>query len=88
MEVSALMKSSQNKADSQRFLDWLLTPAAAKLYGARTAMSVVPGAVQTQDARDAGLPADVSTVLYDMDFDWSAKNKGRVVAKWKAEIER
>jgi iron(III) transport system substrate-binding protein len=88
MEVSALMKSSQNKADSQRFLDWLLTPAAAKLYGARAAMSVVPGAVQTQDARDAGLPADVSTVLYDMDFDWSAKNKGRVVAKWKAEIER
>jgi len=88
MEVSALMKTSKNKADSQRFLDWLLTPAAAKLYGERAAMSVVPGAVQTKDARDAGLPADVSTVLYDMDFDWSAKNKQRVVAKWKAEIER
>lgn len=88
MEVSALMKTSKNKADSRRFLDWLLTPAAAALYGARAAMSVVPGAVQTQDARDAGLPADVSTVLYDMDFDWSAKNKQRIVAKWKAEIER
>jgi len=88
MEVSALMKTSENKADTQQFLDWLLTPAAAKLYGARAAMSVVPGAVQTEDARTAGLPADVSTVLYDMDFDWSAKNKSRVVAKWKAEIER
>jgi iron(III) transport system substrate-binding protein len=88
MEVSSLMKTSKNKADSQRFLDWLLTPAAGKLYGERAAMSVVPGAVQTEDARNAGLPADVSTVLYDMDFDWSAKNKPRVVAKWKAEIER
>ncbi len=51
-------------------------------------MSVVPGAVQTQKARDAGLPADVASVLYDMDFDWSATNKSRVIAKWKAEIER
>jgi len=88
MEVSGLMKTSKNKADAKRFLDWLLTPAAAKLYGQRAAMSVVPGAVQTQSARDAGLPADVSTVLYDMDFAWSAKNKQRIVAKWKAEIER
>ena len=88
MEVSALMKTSTNKADSQRFLDWLLTKDAAKLYGERAAMSVVPGAVQTMDAREAGLPADVSTVLYNMDFDWSAKNKARVVAKWKEEIER
>jgi iron(III) transport system substrate-binding protein len=88
MEVSALMKTSNNKGDTQRFLDWLLTPAAAKLYGERAAMSVVPGAVQSEDARKAGLPADVSTVLYDMDFDWSAKNKSSVVAKWKAEIER
>ena len=88
MEVTALMKSSKNKGDAQRFLDWLLTPAAAKLYGARAAMSVVPGSVATEDARKAGLPADVSTVLYDMNFDWSAENKSRIVTKWKAEIER
>jgi iron(III) transport system substrate-binding protein len=88
MEVSALMNSSKNKGDAKRFLDWLLTPAAAKLYGERAAMSVVPGSVQTEGARKAGLPADVSTVLYNMDFDWSAKNKSRIVTKWKAEIER
>ena len=40
------------------------------------------------DGRAVTGPADVSTVLYDMDFDWSAKNKQRIVAKWKAEIER
>ena len=88
MEVSGLMKTSKNKSDAKKFLDWLLTREAGALYGERAAMSVVPGAVQTQKARDAGLPADVSTVLYDMDFDWSAKNKQRVIAKWKAEIER
>lgn len=88
IEVSGLMNTSKNKDDVKRFLDWLLTPEAAALYGERAAMSVVPGAVQTEDARKAGLPAEVSTVLYNMDFDWSAKNKSRVVAKWKKEIER
>ena len=88
MEVSGLMRSSGNKSDAKKFLDWLLTKDAGALYGERAAMSVVPGAVQNKKARDAGLPADVSTVLYNMDFDWSASNKTRVINKWKAEIER
>jgi iron(III) transport system substrate-binding protein len=88
IEVSGLMKTSSNKADAKRFLDWLLTPEAARLYGERAAMSSVPGSVQTEDARKAGLPADISTVLYKMDFDWSAKNKERIIERWKKEIER
>jgi iron(III) transport system substrate-binding protein len=88
IEVSGLMKTSPNKADAKRFLNWLLTPEAAKLYGERAAMSSVPGSVQTEDARKAGLPADMSTVLYKMDFDWSAKNKERIIERWKKEIER
>jgi len=88
IEVSGLMNTSSNKADAKRFLDWLLTPEAAKLYGERAAMSSVPGSVQTEDARKAGLPADMSTVLYKMDFDWSAKNKDRIIERWKKEIER
>jgi len=88
IEVSALMKTSQNKTDAKQFLDWLLTLDAAKLYGERAAMSSVPGAEPTKAVLDAGLPADISTVLYKMDFDWSAANKPRIIEKWKAEIER
>jgi iron(III) transport system substrate-binding protein len=88
IEVSGLMNTSANKADARRFLDWLLTPEAARLYGERAAMSSVPGSVQSEDARKAGLPADISTVLYKMDFDWSAENKDRILKRWKKEIER
>jgi iron(III) transport system substrate-binding protein len=88
IEVSALMKTSQNKTDAKQFLDWLLTLDAAKLYGERAAMSSVPGAEPSKAVLDAGLPADISTVLYKMDFDWSAANKERVISKWQAEIER
>lgn len=88
IEVSGLMKTSQNKGDVKRFLDWLLTKEAAELYAQRAGMYAVKGAVQPQFARNAGIPKDVSTILYPMDFEWSAKNKARILKKWKAEIER
>ncbi len=87
-EVSALMKTSKNKGDSKQFLDWLLTLEAAQLYGERAEMSSVPGAKPTEAILKAGLPADVSSVLYKMDFDWSAKNKDRILTEWKQKIER
>ena len=88
IEVSMLMKSSKNKEDAKQFLDWLLTLDAAKLYGERAEMSSVPGAKPTEAVLKAGLPADVSSVLYKMDFDASAKNKERILAEWKKTIER
>lgn len=88
IEVSSLMKASTNKADARRFLDWLLTPTAAKLYRERAELSTVPGVQPPESVLAAGLPADPSTVLFKMDFDWSAKNKERVIARWKKEIER
>jgi iron(III) transport system substrate-binding protein len=87
-EVSLLMKTAKNKPDSKQFLDWLLTLEAAKLYGERAEMYSVPGAKPTEAVLKAGLPADVSSVLWKMDFADSSKNKDRIVAEWKQKIER
>lgn len=88
VETSGLMKTSKNPEDAKKFLTWLLTPAAAKLYGERAEMNSVPGGEQAQIARDAGIPKDVTSVLFNMDFAWSASNKDRILKKWQAEIER
>lgn len=88
LEASALMKTSDNKDDARTFLDWLLTLDAAALYGERAAMSSVPGARPPEEVLKAGLPEDVSTVLYKMDFEWSAANKDRILAEWQQKIER
>jgi iron(III) transport system substrate-binding protein len=88
VEVSMLMKSAKNKPDAQQFLDWLLTLEAARLYGERAEMYSVPGAKPTEAVLKAGLPADVSTVLYKMDFESSAKDKERILTEWKQKIER
>jgi iron(III) transport system substrate-binding protein len=88
IEVSGLMKSSQNKPDAKRFFDWLLTLEAAELYGQRAEMSAVPGAKPTPEILKAGLPADVSTILFPMDFAWSANNKTRITDEWRKRFER
>jgi iron(III) transport system substrate-binding protein len=88
IEVSSLMKTSGNKADAKKFFDWLLTPAAAKLYGERAELSTVPGSKPPEAVLATGLPADASMVLYKMDFDWSAKNRDRILSRWKKDIER
>lgn len=88
LEASALMKTSDNKEDAKKFLDWLLTLDAAKLYGERAAMSSVPGSKPPAEVLAAGLPEDVPSVLYKMDFEWSASNKERILAEWQKKIER
>lgn len=88
METSALMKTSKNKDDAKKFLDWIITPAAGALYGARAEMNTIPGSEQAEAARNAGMPADVKAVLFNMDFVWSSTNKEQIVKKWQAEIER
>ena len=44
--------------------------------------------IANQAVLKAGLPADVTKVLYKMDFDASARDKDRIVAEWKTKIER
>ena len=88
LEASGLMKSSANKADAQRFLDWTLTPGAAALYGKYKEIVTIAGVPQSQAARAAGLPADLSKVLYPMDFAKSAKERETTLADWQKRIGR
>ena len=43
---------------------------------------------KTSFAMKAGLPADVSTVLFKMDFEASAKNRDAILERWKKDLER
>ena len=67
---------------------WLLTLEAAALCGQRAEMSAVPGAKPTPEILKAGLPADISTILFPMDFAWSASNKTRITDEWRKRFER
>jgi iron(III) transport system substrate-binding protein len=88
LEANALMKTSTNQADAKRFLDWTISPSALAAYGKYKAIVTVPGVAQPESAKAAGLPADVSSVLFPMDFEKSARERERILARWREEIER
>jgi iron(III) transport system substrate-binding protein len=35
-----------------------------------------------------GLPKDISKVVYPNDFDWSAKNRDRILAEWAKRYQK
>lgn len=88
MEASGLMASSHNKEDAKRFLDWTLSPAAASLYTRYKEIVSIPGTPQSKAAQEAGLPQDVFSVLYPVDFQHSTDTKDSTLAEWQRIIGR
>ncbi|MBK1836453.1 ABC transporter substrate-binding protein [Azospirillum sp. YIM B02556] len=88
LEASALMKTSKNKADAKRFLDWTLSPTAAALYTKYKEIVTIPGAPVAKAALEAGLPADLQKVLYPMDFAKSATERDAILQTWQGSIGR
>ena len=77
MEANSLTKKAKNNAAAKQFLDWAITDEAMSLYSKYFAAVAVPGFPVPE-----GLPKDISKVVYPNDFDWSAKNRDRILAEW------
>lgn len=88
LEASGLMASSDNKDAAKAFLDWTMSDEAIGLYQEYKALITVPGVDASQAAEAAGLPADISTILADIDFVTAAKNQTAVKNTWKEKLGR
>jgi iron(III) transport system substrate-binding protein len=83
LEASGLMKTAKDPKDAKRFLDWTLSPHAAELYKKYKEIITIPGVTPSAMSVKAGLPADVSKVLYPMDFQASAKARDGIIKEWQ-----
>lgn len=88
LEASGLMASSDSKDAAKAFLDWTISDEAIDLYQQYKALITVPGVDASQAAEDAGLPADISTILADIDFVEAAENQTAVKQTWKEKLGR
>ncbi|MGR4001066.1 MAG: ABC transporter substrate-binding protein [Alphaproteobacteria bacterium] len=88
LEANALVASSDNKAAAKRFLDWTLTEQAATEYYAWKGIVTIPGGKIPQKFLDAGLPEDVSTILYPVDFQMAGSDRTRIIETWQSRFER
>ncbi|THU01082.1 ABC transporter substrate-binding protein [Lampropedia puyangensis] len=88
LEASGLMASSKNKTDAQKFLDWTLSAHAANQYVKYKEIVTIAGAPQSQAAKAAGLPADISSVVFPVDFVKSAQERTAILERWNKDIGR
>ena len=88
LEANALMASSQNKEAAKRFLDWTVSQAAASEYYDWKEIVTIPGGTLPEHFLEAGLPADVSSVMFEMDFARAAADRAPVVEEWQKRFER
>ena len=78
MEANALTKKGAKNPAAKQFLDWADSEEAMRLYAqyfAAVAVAGIPG--------PEGLPKDITKVVYPNDFDWSAKNRDRILTEWQ-----
>jgi iron(III) transport system substrate-binding protein len=88
LEAHGLMRASQNKDAAKRFLDWTLSDRAVDEYFVWKEIVTIEGGAIPQPFLDAGLPADIGSVMFEMDYAWSAENRDRILERWQAELER
>jgi iron(III) transport system substrate-binding protein len=77
MEANALTKKGAKNPAAKQFLDWAVSDEAMALYAKYFAAVGVAGFPVPE-----GLPKDISKVVYPNDFEWSAKNRERILAEW------
>jgi iron(III) transport system substrate-binding protein len=78
MEANALTRKGARNPAAKQFLDWAISNEAMALYARYFAAVAVEGFPVPE-----GLPKDISKVVYPNDFDWSAKNRDRILAEWQ-----
>ncbi len=88
LEANALMKSSKHKDAAKKFLDWTISENAVNEYYNWKEIVTVSGGSMPENFKKAGLPADIGSVMWNMDFAWSAKNRDAVLSRWQKELER
>lgn len=88
LEASGLMASSDNKEAAKAFLDWTMSDEAIGLYQQYKALITVPGVDALKAAEDAGLPADISAILAEIDLVEAANNQTAVKNTWKEKLGR
>jgi iron(III) transport system substrate-binding protein len=78
IEANGLTKKGAKNPAAKQFLDWAISNEAMGLYSKYFAAVAVAGFPVPE-----GLPKDISKVVYPNDFDWSAKNRDRILAEWQ-----
>ncbi|PLX38686.1 MAG: iron ABC transporter substrate-binding protein [Hyphomicrobiales bacterium] len=88
LEANGLVAASKNKDAAKRFLDWTVSQEAANAYFQWKAIVTIPGGTMPEKFTKAGMPADVASILFPVDFMAAASERTRIIEEWQKKFER
>lgn len=88
LEATSILSSTKNMKDAQRFVSWTLSPEAAALYGKYKEIVTIPGVPPAERMLKAGLPQDVGSALYPINFEKSAAERAEILKRWQQVTAR
>jgi iron(III) transport system substrate-binding protein len=83
MQASGIMKTTKNMDDAKVLMDWAISSEAMELYGQNYEVTALPVKV----AKLEHVPANIADKMIKADFNWIAKEQGRVVAEWRKRYD-
>jgi iron(III) transport system substrate-binding protein len=78
LEAFAIHKGTKKLEAAKKLADWASSKNAMILYGKNFAITAQPGVAEPL----ANIPKDYESRLINMNFEWSAKNRDRILAEW------
>ena len=78
LEAFAIHKGTKKLEAAKKLADWASSKNAMILYGKNFAITAQPGVAEPL----ANIPRDYEHRLINMNFEWSAKNRDRILAEW------
>jgi iron(III) transport system substrate-binding protein len=78
LEATAIVKGTKNLIAAQRLADWSVTRKASEMYAKYYAIV----AHKDVTALPVNYPAAAPAAMADMDFEFMAKNRERILAEW------
>lgn len=88
LEGNALVATSRRKDAARRFLDWTTSDRALVEYYRWKAIVTARGSYMPVAFKKAGLPEDVSKVMFKMDYGAASRDRPAILARWSREFRR
>lgn len=83
MEASAIIADTDYPDEARKLMDFAVSEAAMKEYNVGYAVLALPGIAKPVE----NYPANASEAMLDLDFEWSANNRERILAEWSKRYD-
>lgn len=83
MEATAILKGTKKLKAAQKLVDWTITANANRLYNEGYAVVAYPGIAKPVEY----FPAGIEKAMIDNNFEYAAKNRKTILAKWQKRYD-